>query len=140
MSVGWVKSSWELHLTGFGPDVVRYLGSTERGGAGMLEVRVGDATALGVNGRVAMTDDRYRYIGGVFGKTYFESAKSLIQTELNLVHSTFPGGHASPPRASSVTWASRSSPVPASGSRRSPSASRPASPCATPPPTAAACS
>jgi hypothetical protein len=27
----------------------------------------------------------------VFGKTYFEGAKSLIQTELNLVHSTFAG-------------------------------------------------
>jgi hypothetical protein len=95
VSVGWLKSSWELHLTGFGPDVVRYLGSTERGGAGMLEVRVGDATALGVNGRVGMTDDRYRYIGGAFGKTYFESAKALIQTEHNLVYSTFPGGSVS---------------------------------------------
>jgi hypothetical protein len=61
----------------------------------MLEVRVGDATALGVNGRVGMTDDRYRYIGGAFGKTYFESAKALIQTELNLVYSTFPGGSVS---------------------------------------------
>jgi hypothetical protein len=92
VTLGWVKNSWELHLTGFGPDVVRYLGSTERGGAGMLEVRPGENLALGVQGRVAMTDDRYRYIGGVFGKTYFEAAKSLIQTELNLVHSTFPGG------------------------------------------------
>jgi hypothetical protein len=92
LSLGWVKNSWELHLTGFAPDVVRYLGSTERGGAGMLEVRVGEATALGASARVGMTDDRYRYTGGVFGKTYFEGAKSLIQTELNLIHSTFPGG------------------------------------------------
>jgi hypothetical protein len=91
VSLGWVKNSWELHLTGFGPDVVRYLGSTERGGVGMVEVRVGEATALGADVRVGMTDERYRYTGGVFGKTYFEGAKSLIQTELNLVHSTFAG-------------------------------------------------
>jgi hypothetical protein len=38
-----------------------------------------------------MTDDSYRYIGGLFGKTYFEKAKSLIQTEWNLIYSTFSG-------------------------------------------------
>ena len=92
VSFGWVKSTWELHLTAFAPDVIRYMGSTERGGTGMLEVRPGDNIALGLQGRVGMTDDRYRYIGGAFGKTYIEPLKLLLQAEANIVHSTFAGG------------------------------------------------
>ena len=91
-SFGYLQADWELHLTGFFPDVVRRLGGTERGGAGLVEFRVGDASAIALQARAGMTDDMYRYSGGGYAKTYLEASKLLLQTELNLIHQTFPGG------------------------------------------------
>jgi hypothetical protein len=92
LSIGFVQSAWELHLTAFAPDVVRHIGADEYGGAGLFEVRVGDATALGLSGRAGMKTDRNRYTGGVFGKTYVEAAKFMLMTELDLTHSIYEGG------------------------------------------------
>ena len=92
LSVGWVQSDWELHLTGFVPDYLRHIGGDEVGGAALYEVHVGDASALGLQGRVGNKTDRNRYTGGGFAKTYVAAVKALFQTELNLVHSIFPGG------------------------------------------------
>jgi hypothetical protein len=85
-SFGWLKSDWELHITGFVPDLVRYLGGREYGGAAMLELRLGDASALGLQSRVGYTTDMTRIMGGVFGKTYLEKIKTLIQAEANIQH------------------------------------------------------
>jgi hypothetical protein len=91
VSGGYLKNDWEIHLTAFMPDVVRYMGGRERGGAAMAEVRLGEASALGLQTRVGMTDDMYRYTGGAFGKTYFEAIKTLIQAEANVIHKTYSG-------------------------------------------------
>jgi hypothetical protein len=95
-SFGYLTADWELHLTGFMPDVVRHLGGTERGGAGLVEFRLGDNNAVGVQARVGMTDDMYRYQGGLYGKSYFEGPKALLQAEANLIYQTFPGGSYKP--------------------------------------------
>jgi hypothetical protein len=95
VSGGYLKNDWDIHLTAFLPDTLRYLGGSERGGAGMVELRLGEASALGLQARVGMTDDMYRYGGGAFGKTYFEAIKTLIQAEANIIHKTFAGKAAS---------------------------------------------
>ncbi|HEY0715680.1 MAG TPA: hypothetical protein VGF45_23560 [Polyangia bacterium] len=86
LSAGYVQADWEVHLTAFGPDFLRKMGGDETGGAGMFEWRFADMSALGLQARLGMKNDRNRYTGGVFGKTFLEGAKLLIQAELNLVH------------------------------------------------------
>jgi hypothetical protein len=84
VSGGVVESGWELHLTGFGPDFVREIGSQDKGGAGMFELRLGDASALGVDTRIAVGPDAKKYTGGLFAKTYVEAAKALLQGQVDI--------------------------------------------------------
>jgi hypothetical protein len=95
LSLGYLQSQYEVHVTAFMPDTLRNVGGTELGGAILLERRVGDASALGVQGRYGQNDDLTRYIGGIYIKTYLESTRALIQTEMNVVHSTAAVGGAS---------------------------------------------
>jgi hypothetical protein len=88
LSLGYLQKGYEVHVTAFMPDVVRNVGGKELGGAAMLERRVGDSSALGVQGKYGQTDDLARFIGGVFLKTYLDSTNALIQAEFNVVHST----------------------------------------------------
>jgi hypothetical protein len=86
VSGGIVESGWELHLTGFGPDFWREIGSQDKGGAGMFELRLGDASALGVDTRIAVGPDAKRYTGGLFAKSYVEAAKVLLQGQVDIAH------------------------------------------------------
>jgi hypothetical protein len=86
-SLGLLRSAFDLHFTAFLPDVVRDLGSQESGAAGMVERRVGDAGAIGLQAKYGQTEDLTRLIGGVFVKSYIEATRALIQSELNVVHS-----------------------------------------------------
>jgi hypothetical protein len=126
LNIGYLDSKWELHVTGFIPDVVRNLGGTETGGAALFERRVGDASAIGLQGRYGQTDDFSRTIGGVFIKSYLESTRLLFQTELNVVHSVVTKTSASTDGFVGYLG-SPSSPPPACGSRRTANAPRPAS-------------
>jgi hypothetical protein len=87
LSIGYLQAGWELHVTGFIPDVARNLGGNETGGALLYERRVGDSNAIGLSGRYGKSDDMARLVGGVFIKSYLESTRALFQTELNIVHS-----------------------------------------------------
>ena len=104
VSLGWVKGSWELHLTGFGPDVVRYLGShraRRRRHAGSPLGREPRAGRPGPGGH----DRRpHRYIGGVFGKTYVESPRACSRPSSTSSTPPSRAGH-SATRPSSVSWA-----------------------------------
>jgi hypothetical protein len=91
LSLGYLQSSYEVHVTAFMPDLVRNVGGKELGGAAMVERRVGDGSALGLQGKYGLTDDLSRFIGGVFLKTYLDSTNALIQAEFNVVHSTAAG-------------------------------------------------
>jgi len=90
-SVGWVNNEWELHLTAFGPDFLRQTGSNEQGGAGMFELRVGEASSFGVQGRAGLQTDVNRFMGGGFYKTWFEDLSLLFQGEVDVIHAIFPG-------------------------------------------------
>ncbi len=83
LSGGIVQNEWELHATLFAPDVVRHMGGTESGFAAMGERRLGDASALGLQTRIAVGDGVQKYAGGGFGKTYFEAVKTLLMAEFN---------------------------------------------------------
>jgi hypothetical protein len=84
VSGGVVESGWELHITAFGPDFLRQIGGQDKGGAAMYELRLGDATALGLQTRIAFGPDMKRYTGGLFAKAYVEAAKALFQGEVDV--------------------------------------------------------
>ncbi len=86
VSGGVVQSGWELHVTGFGPDFMRHIGSQEAGAAAMYELRLGDASALGLQTRLGFGPDMNRYTGGAFAKSYVEAAKMLFQGEVDVIH------------------------------------------------------
>ena len=69
------------------PDLVRSVGGDELGAAALIERRVGDSSAIGLQARYGQNDDMSRFIGGIFIKSYLESTRALFQTELNVVHS-----------------------------------------------------
>lgn len=90
--VGVVRSEWELHLTLFGPDVVRQLGSDEAGAAAYFERRVADgAAAFAVQGRVADGPGVTRVVGGVVGKAYVDRLKTFFFAEADAVQLRFDG-------------------------------------------------
>ena len=77
VSLGYLQSDYEIHVTAFMPDTLRNVGGTELGAAAMVERRVGDASALGLQGRYGQSDDLSRFIGGIFIKSYLESTRAL---------------------------------------------------------------
>jgi hypothetical protein len=89
VSGGYVDTGWELHLTAFAPDVLRHIGSDESGGAGLFELRTGEANSIGLQARAGLKAGRNRFIGGAFGKSYIASIKTLFQVEGNVVHSIY---------------------------------------------------
>jgi hypothetical protein len=70
LSGGLVRNEWEVHLTAFAPDFVRGIGAKDKGFTGLFEYRFGEASAVGVQTRVGLGDDAYRYIGGALYKVY----------------------------------------------------------------------
>lgn len=87
LSAGYVTSPWELHVTAFAPDVLRHIGSTERGVTAYYEHRLFyDTAALGAQTRVANADGVTRIIGGAVAKYYLAPLRTLFLAEGNLVH------------------------------------------------------
>jgi hypothetical protein len=82
-SAGYVTDEWELHGTAFAPDFTEYM-TRDRGAVVLYERRIGDVTALGFQGRLAMGQELRRYTGGAFWKRWAEGWKTLFQTEVNV--------------------------------------------------------
>jgi hypothetical protein len=85
LSGGVVRDEWELHATLFAPDYAYGTGLKETGAALMLEKRVADVAAVGIQGRFGAGTDANRYGGGVFAKSWIAPAKLLLQAEGNVV-------------------------------------------------------
>jgi hypothetical protein len=85
LSGGVVQNNWELHLTGFIPDLVRSYGPKQSGVAAMFEYRLLDAVALGLDGKVAVGDGAKRYTGGVFAKGYVAPIKTIFMGQVDVV-------------------------------------------------------
>lgn len=90
--VGAVRPEWELHLTLFGPDIVREFGSDEAGAAAYYERRIAGGTgAFALQGRVADGPGVTRIIGGVVGKAYVEGLRTFFFAEADAVQLRFDG-------------------------------------------------
>jgi len=90
VSAGAIYDQWELHLTLFGPDVVRHIGSTESGIAGFYEQRLfNDTLAVAAQARIAASPGVTRVTVGSFGKYYIEQLNLLAMAEVDGVHLVF---------------------------------------------------
>jgi hypothetical protein len=90
VSGGFVYPNAELHLTVFGPDFVRHIGSDEKGFAGYLESRFHDDTiALAGQMRVAIAPGVTKLMGGVVAKGYLEGLHTLLLGEIDVVNNVF---------------------------------------------------
>ena len=89
---GWIYPAWELHLTAFAPDVVRHMGSDEKGFSALYESRLlNDTLALGAQLRIADAPGVTRYIYGGLAKYYLQPIRTLFLAELDVVHLDFDG-------------------------------------------------
>lgn len=96
LSGGWLHDEWELHLTGFAPDFLRSMGGQETGVSGYVERRFLDQQAsVALQGKYGDGPGYKRLVGGVVGKYYMDSLRSLAFAETNLVHLELPSVAAS---------------------------------------------
>ncbi len=90
VSAGFVFPEAEIHLTAFGPDFVRHIGSNEKGFAGYLERRLwNDQVALAGQVRLAQAPGVTRLIFGGVGKAYAEPIKTLFMAEVDGVNAMY---------------------------------------------------
>jgi hypothetical protein len=85
LSGGVVQNNWELHVTGFVPDLLRSFGTQQKGAAAMFEYRLADAYALGLDGKVGFGDGAKRYGGGLFAKAYVAPIKTILMAQVDIV-------------------------------------------------------
>jgi hypothetical protein len=90
LSAGAVHEAWELHATLFGPDIIRHIGSDEKGLAVYFERRLlGDQLALGAQTRIAAGPGMTRFIFGGLGKYWLPPARTMFVAEINVVQMLF---------------------------------------------------
>ncbi len=90
LSAGVVKPGWELHVSIFGPDFVRHIGSDESGASAYYERRIaGGAGAFALQGRVAQAPGVTRFIGGGVGKAWVEPLRVFLFAEVDGVNLMF---------------------------------------------------
>jgi hypothetical protein len=103
---GRVGGDWEAHVHAYVPRPIAFLGAgpRARGIAASYERRLLDATAaVGVQARVAATDDDRVITAGVVGKRWFEGSKLLLHAELDVQRQSFTAAPA--PRWQLATFA-----------------------------------
>ncbi len=90
LSAGAVYEAWELHATLFGPDVIRHIGSDEKGLAVYFERRLlADRLALAAQTRIASGPGMTRFIFGGVGKFWVPPARTMLVAEVNAVQMLF---------------------------------------------------
>jgi hypothetical protein len=82
----YITPKWELHATGFVHDPVQPTTELGNGAAVYAETRLDKSTAIGVEGKLDVTNDDRKLYGGVTAKHYLGSPQLLIQGELQIVH------------------------------------------------------
>ncbi len=87
LGVGYLADSLEIHATGFVYDPLQGSGARkEAGGAVLVEAQPGDSLVIGASARAGIASDNTRFEAGVHGKLWLESAKLLLQGEVDGVH------------------------------------------------------
>lgn len=90
LSAGAVYEAWELHATLFGPDIIRHVGSDEKGLAIYFERRLlADTLVLGAQTRLASGPGLTRFIFGGVGKYWLAPARTMFIAELNVAQMLF---------------------------------------------------
>ncbi len=90
VSGGFIAQHHELHLTVFGPDEWRHIGSNEKGFAAYFEKRLREDTiAVAAQARLAISPGVQRIMGGLVGKFYVDPLRTLFMGEVNVVNQTF---------------------------------------------------
>ena len=94
VSAGVIQPEWELHVSLFGPDFVRHIGSNESGVAAYFERRLAnDDVAVGAQARVDTAAGRTRIIVGGIAKGYVERARTMLFAEIDGVRWQFEDPH-----------------------------------------------
>jgi hypothetical protein len=90
VSTGFIYDAWELHVTLFGPDFIRHIGSEENGAAAYYEHRLMDDT-LAVAGQVKLgvSPGVTRLIVGAVAKKYVEQLRTQLFGEIDGVQLMF---------------------------------------------------
>lgn len=88
LAVSFVERAFEVHATAFARD--RLGGGPEHGDGGALyaEARIGERAAVGLEGKVSVSDDQTRTFGGVVGKLYVPAADVTLLGEAQLIRQT----------------------------------------------------
>ena len=90
LSAGYTGPKWELHVTAFAPDVIRHIGSDEKGMAAYYERRLfNDTAAVAGQARLAGAPGVTRLIWGGVAKFNLELLRTLFLAEVNAVHLWF---------------------------------------------------
>lgn len=94
-AVEYIQPGYEVHATGFTTDPLTNAVELGNGAALYAEARLGDKTALGIEGKLDVTPDDTLTYGGVTAK-HVVTSDLLVQGELELIHDKIhhDGGHA----------------------------------------------
>jgi hypothetical protein len=93
LSGGYSGEAGEAHLTVFFPDFLAHLGASTTGVAAYAERRVrDDSGVVGVQGKVETGNGSSRFIGGLIGKAFASTWKTIFFAEADLVRLTTSAG------------------------------------------------
>jgi hypothetical protein len=93
LSFGHIQETSEVHITAFAPDVVRHIGANTYGVVGYAERRVlEDAALVGADVKLDLGDGTTRLIGGLVGKVFASSWRTLFFAEADGVRLMTPAG------------------------------------------------
>jgi hypothetical protein len=92
-AVEYVSAQWEGHVTAFIKDPLIDTVEHSNGAAAYGEYRIDPATAVGLEGMAAVSDDDRKLRAGVTAKRYFECPKILLQGEGQVVDLIIPHGN-----------------------------------------------
>ncbi len=92
LSAGYMQRGWELHATGFAPDVVRHFGSEERGAGVHVELRAfARRLALTADARYAARTGSERWLAALSVKLHLAPLRTTFLVEADAVRLSVDG-------------------------------------------------
>ncbi len=92
LAISFVESIFEVHATAFTHDAIASAAEHGDGAALYTEMRIGTHAALGLEGKVSISDEQTRSFGGVVGKLYVPSADVTLLGEAQLIRQHIDAG------------------------------------------------
>jgi hypothetical protein len=89
-----IQPRWEVHATAFVHDPYQVTTELGNGAALYAELRVVEATSIGVEGKLDVTPDDKKLYGGLTAKHFFATPGILLEAEGEVIHQRVDlGGH-----------------------------------------------